>query len=53
MSTIASYKDQLLQRLQEPEEAAAYFKAAFEDGDPEVFLLALEDLVEAYGLNQK
>jgi probable addiction module antidote protein len=33
--------------LQAPEEAAAYLDAALEEGDREVFLLALRDVAEA------
>jgi probable addiction module antidote protein len=42
-----SYQDDLLQALQDPEEAAAYLSAALEDGDNSVFLLALRNVVEA------
>lgn len=45
-----SYKAHLLERLQDPEEAAAYLNAALDDDeDPEVFLLALKDIAEAHG----
>jgi probable addiction module antidote protein len=42
-----SYKDSLLKRLKKNDEAAAYLDAALEDGSPDVFLLALRDVVEA------
>jgi probable addiction module antidote protein len=42
-----SYKETLLQRLRDPEEAAAYLDAALEEGDKDVFLLALRDVAEA------
>lgn len=35
--------------LQDPVQAAAYLDAALEDGDQEVFLLALRDVAEAKG----
>jgi probable addiction module antidote protein len=45
-----SYIDGLLESLKDPEEATAYLNAALEDGDQEVFLLALRDVAEARGL---
>ena len=42
-----SYKEGLLKRLQEPQEAAAYLDAALEEGEQAVFLLALRDVAEA------
>lgn len=44
-----SYKEHLLKRLQDPDEAAAYLNAALEDEDPLVFLVALKDIAEAHG----
>lgn len=42
------YKDHLLKKLQDPEEAAAYLTAALDDNEnPEVFLIALMDIVRA------
>jgi probable addiction module antidote protein len=41
------YKEGLLERLKDPREAAAYLDAALEDGNTEVFLLALRDVAEA------
>jgi len=38
--------------LADPEEAAAYLNAALEDGDQQVFLLALRDVAEARGMSQ-
>ena len=46
-----SYRESLLQALQEPQEAAAYLTAALEEGDSAVFLLALRDVADARGLN--
>lgn len=45
-----SYLEGLLERLKDPKEALAYLNAALEDGDQEVFLLALRDVAEARGL---
>jgi probable addiction module antidote protein len=47
MSRSRSYHDDLLQALQDPDEAAAYLSAALEDGDNRVFLLALRNVVES------
>lgn len=48
-----SYVESLRRRLAEdPEEAAAYLDAALEDGDPQVFLLALRDVAEARGIGR-
>jgi probable addiction module antidote protein len=44
-----SYKDDLLESLNDPSEAIAYLNAALMDDDPEVFLLALRDVTEAHG----
>ena len=46
------YIDGLLQDLADPEEAAAYLNAALEDGDQEIFLLALRHVAEARGITQ-
>jgi probable addiction module antidote protein len=46
-----SYVEGLKASLQDPEEAAAYLNAALEDGDQEVFLLALRDVADARGLS--
>lgn len=42
-----SYQEDLLAALREPEEAQEYLKAALEDDNLEVFLLALKDVIEA------
>jgi probable addiction module antidote protein len=47
MARSRPYKEGLLARLQDPHEAAAYLDAALEEGDIEVFLLALRDVAEA------
>jgi probable addiction module antidote protein len=47
-----SYRDSLLENLQDPSEAAAYLDAALEDEDSRVFLLALRDVAEARGISR-
>jgi probable addiction module antidote protein len=44
-----SHEVYLIEKLKNKREAAAYLNAALEDGDTEVFLLALRDVVEANG----
>src|SRR5512136_936711 len=46
------YRTGLLEDLVDPEEAAAYLNAALEDGDQQVFLLALRDIMDARGITQ-
>jgi len=48
----ARYIDGLLEDLVDPEEAAAYLNAALEDGDQQIFLLALRHVTEARGMSQ-
>ena len=47
MTRTRSYKNDLLKALSDPVEAKEYLNAALEDENPEVFLLALRDVVEA------
>jgi probable addiction module antidote protein len=47
-----SYRDSLLESLQDPAEAAAYLDAALDDEDSRVFLLALRDVAEARGISR-
>lgn len=49
MSNSINYQNYLLESLKDPEEAAGYLNAAFEGGDTEVFLLALQNVVKAQG----
>jgi probable addiction module antidote protein len=42
-----NYQDNLLEALKDPEEAAAYLSAALEDGNEQVFLLAVRNVVDA------
>lgn len=44
-----SYQDYLISSLKDPEEAAGYLNAALEGGDINVFLLALQNVVQAQG----
>ena len=46
MTRTRSYKDDLIKALTDPIEAKEYLNAALED-EPEVFLLALQDVIEA------
>lgn len=43
------YRNELLESLKDPEEAAHYLNACLEDDDPKVFLLALRDVADAHG----
>lgn len=53
MSEISvSYYEGLMHRLNDPEQATAYLNAALEDGDQDVFLLALRDVAEARGMTK-
>jgi probable addiction module antidote protein len=42
-------ESQLIESLKDPEEAAGYLNAALEDGDITVFLLALNNVIQARG----
>ena len=44
-----SYRENLLESLKNPDEAAAYLSACLEDDDSRVFLLALRDVADARG----
>jgi len=44
-----AYEDGLYEDLRNPEFAAEYLNAAFEEENPELFLLALRDVVKANG----
>ena len=49
MATSRSYQDSLIERLRDPEEAAAYLDAALEEGDRPAFLLAIRNVIDARG----
>lgn len=44
-----NYQKELLEDLKNAKEAAEYLNAALEEGAPEVFLLAIRNVVEARG----
>ncbi len=44
-----SYQDYLISSLKDPEEASGYLNAALEGGDINVFLLALQNVIQAQG----
>ena len=44
-----TYQEDLIEALKDPREAAAYLNAAMEEGDRELFLLALRNVAEAQG----
>lgn len=48
----ASYEDYLIESLKDPKEARAYLNAALEDEDYRVFLLALRDVADAFGITK-
>lgn len=45
------HQKSLLETLKDPKEAAAYFNAALEEGDNELFLLAMKNVVKASGVS--
>ncbi len=47
-----SYEDHLRESLKDPECANAYINAALEEDDHRVFLLALRDVADAYGIKK-
>ncbi len=49
MKKSTSYQDYLIESLKETEEAVGYLNAALEGGDIQVFLLALQNVVQAQG----
>ncbi|MGA1196981.1 MAG: addiction module antidote protein [Candidatus Latescibacterota bacterium] len=52
MNTVSrSYRAELLKALTDPGEAAEYLNAALDDGEQEVFLLALRHVAEAHGIS--
>lgn len=50
--TSRPYKPELLKALQDPLEAAEYLNAALEEDMNELFLLALRNVAEAYGMTR-
>ncbi len=49
MATSRDYQVSLIEGLRDPKEAAAYLDAALEDGDRAVFLLAIRNVIQAFG----
>ena len=49
MEAARSYQKDLIEDLKDPREAIGYLNAALEDGNKQVFLLALRNVIEAYG----
>jgi probable addiction module antidote protein len=49
MARSRPFEDVLDEHLRDPAEAVGYLNACLEDGDPEVFLLALRDVARAQG----
>jgi probable addiction module antidote protein len=49
MAKSRDYQENLLSALKDPNEAVEYLNAALEEREPEVFLLALRDVVGSYG----
>jgi hypothetical protein len=49
MTRATSYQEIRIKHLQDPEQAVAYLNAAIEEGDPDLFLLALKNVAEAQG----
>jgi len=49
MAKSRDYQRSLLEALKDPNETVEYLNAALEEGEPEVFLLALRDVVDSYG----
>jgi probable addiction module antidote protein len=47
--TSRSYQAELLEALRDPGEAAHYLSAALDEGEQELFLLAIRNVVEAHG----
>ncbi len=47
------YRDGLLKALTDPVEAVEYLNAAIEDGDVELFLMAVRDIAEAHRLKKE
>ena len=51
MKKTKNYEESLLEILKDPEEALAYLNAALTDEDQEVFLLALQYVLKAQGVD--
>jgi|SRR3990170_477284 len=51
MRPAKNYHDSLMKALKNPDEAAEYINAAFEENDMDTLLLALRDVAEAQGMS--
>ena len=49
MSKSRAYQDELMTYLQDPQRSIAYLNGALAEGDPEFFLLALQNVAQARG----
>jgi probable addiction module antidote protein len=49
VATSRKYQDSLVEALRDPKEAAAYLDAALEAGDRGAFLLAIRNVIDAFG----
>ncbi|GJL58056.1 MAG: hypothetical protein NPIRA03_09130 [Nitrospirales bacterium] len=49
MKKVKAYQPDLIESLRDAGEAGEYLNAALEEGDPELFLLALRNVAEAQG----
>ncbi len=49
MARSGDYQESLIEALADPVEAAEYLNAALEEGDRELFLLCLKNVVQAHG----
>jgi DNA-binding phage protein len=50
MPRSVSYQGELLKYLHDPHKAVVYLNTALEDGDPELFVVALRNVAEAQGV---
>lgn len=53
MEEMTLYQQDLIESLKDPHEAAAYLNAAFEDGDHDIILLALQNVAKARGVKMR
>jgi probable addiction module antidote protein len=49
MARTLNYQKELIKRLKNPEHSLAYLNAALMDEDPQIFLIALRNVLEAHG----
>lgn len=51
LGRIRDYQEELINSLQDPDEAIEYLNAALDDEDPRIFLLALKNVLEAQAVD--